>query len=331
MLKPKQMHGFLKGLLAWSLYGLFRVLPVRWCSAIGARVGRYQGEERLRIEQRVRENLHWLMPDWDDAKQIRVTREILSKAGRSYFETMVADRLVQGGHVDTTPPAHVEQILRAGQPVILVAVHLANLGDLIIASLADLLFRQYGYAVGGSPTRPIPNPWVARLSANIRNRYLSGINGRGYSPSLKTARDFFRFLARPQSVVLFHLDEAYDCQVHFPGFGRPLVTRGNLFKAIKLSAKTGAKILPVILRRTGSEPHFTLEWLPELHVGTSKARLPEDELSNYAYQLNTLFEPQVCENLVDWAQVCYLRRPAERPGSEKACGESSASVTPNLT
>lgn len=298
---------FLEGFAAWALYGLFRLLPIHWCSALGAKLGRFQGTERRVVTSRIQKNLLLIVPSISDSDRLSLSDKILKNAGRSYYETMIVDRLLANDRVNTGPPEHIRKQLAAGKPLILVTVHLANLGDLIIASLADLLLRQYGYEVGGSPTRKMTNPWLSSLATHIRDRYLKGINGRGYDPNLKTARDFYRFLMKPRSVVLLHLDEAYDRQVHFPTFGRPIDLRGNVTKSIKLAAGTGALIQPVYLTRESTDSFFTVSWLPAFQVESDGASLSQASLMGYAQQLDELFEPRVFENLADWAQICYLR------------------------
>ena len=301
-----------QGMMAWLFFGIFRMLPISWCSQFGAKFGRFHGANKRLIDSRIRKTLAWLMPSVYGADQTHLTHEILQNSGRCYFETMITDRLLVAGRVDAEPPEYVRGHLMEGKPLILVTVHLANLGDLIIASLADLFLRKYGYDVGGSPTRRIENPWLSSLADHIRKRYLTGINGRGYDPTLKTARDFYRFLMKPRSVVLLHLDEAYDRQVHFPSFGRSINHHGNLFKAIKLAWGTGALIQPVFLKRMSDDLNFKVEWLPALHVECDGAARSRDALIRHAQQLDELFEPRVFENLADWAQICYLRAPENR-------------------
>lgn len=303
----KRLARLVEGCAAWSFYGLFRLLPTSWCSALGANLGRYHGAESQIIASRIKKNLLRILPSISESDRLALSDNILKNAGRCYFETMILDRLLANDHVDTTPPEHIKKQITEGKPLILVTVHLANLGDLMIASLADLLLRQYSYEVGGSPTRKISNPCLSSLATHIRQRYLKGINGRGYDPDLKTARDFYRFLMKPRSVVLLHLDEAYDQQVHFPTFGRPLDRQGNVIKAIKLAAGTGALIQPVYLTRESTKPYFKVSWLPAFNVESDGTTLNEVSLMRYAQQLNELFEPRVFENLADWAQICYLR------------------------
>lgn len=305
----KQLGWLLEGVAAWWLYGLFRLLPIRWCSALGAKLGRVHGAEKRHISSRVRECLSWLMPSIDSADQSKLTGSILQNTGRSYFETMVVDRLVSADLVDTDLPSHINAHLSKGTPLILVTVHLANLGDLMSATLSNLLFRDYKYHYGASPTRPIANSLLQSLSAHIRNRYLHGTSGHSSSPDFRTARDYSRALKKSHSFVIFHLDEAYDRQVHFPAFGRPIDPRGNLIKTIKLAAATGAMIQPLFMTRLSNEPRFKVSWLPGIQVENDGAPLSKVNLLRYAQQLNELFEPQVFENLADWTQVCYLRSP----------------------
>lgn len=302
-----KLTGFLEGISGWALYGLFRVLPIRWCSALGAKIGRFQGAERRIAIARIQKSLCWILPSTSQADRLALSNKILKNAGRSYFETMIVDRLLENGHVDTNLPEHVRKQLTQGNPLILVTVHVANLGDLISATLSNLLFRNFQYQFGTSPTRPIANRLIQGLSLHIRGCYLNGTPGHGSNPEFKTARGFVKGLLKPRSFVILHLDEAYDRQIHFPTFGRPIDQRGNVIKAIKLAARTGALVQPVFMTRAISETDFKLSWLPSFHVESDDAPLNKDTVLHHAQQLNELFEPLVFENLVDWAQICYLR------------------------
>lgn len=305
----KQLSLILEGVAAWWLYALFRLLPTSWCSAFGVTLGRFQGAEEKDISSRIERNLSWLMPSINQADRLNLVDEVLKNVGQSYFETMIVDRLLSEGDVDTCLPEHLHLTLDNGTPLILVTVHLANLGDLMSATLSNLLFRNYSYLYGASPTRPIDNTLLQKLTSQIRNNYLQSTPGHSSSPDFKTTRDYVRALQKPGSFVIFHLDEAYDCQVHFPTFGRPIDSRGNLIKVIKLSAKTGALIQPVYMTRAVASPRFRLMWLPAIEVESDGVTLSKPTLMRHAQQLNDLFEPRVFENLADWAQICYLRSP----------------------
>lgn len=249
------------------------------------------------------------MPSINQTDRLKLVEEILKNAGQSYFETMIVDRLVSAGDVDTCLPEHLRLPLDNGTPLILVTVHLANLGDLMSATLSNLLFRNYHYLYGASPTRPIANTLLQKLTSQIRNNYLQSTPGHSSNPDFRTTRDYVRVLQKPGSFVIFHLDEAYDHQVYFPTFGRPIDSRGNLIKVIKLSAKTGALVQPVFMTRVFDTPRFRLVWLPAIEVESDGATLSKAALMRHAQQLNDLFEPRVFENLADWAQICYLRSP----------------------
>lgn len=272
-------------------------------------IGRFRGDDKCRITSRVKDNLSWLTPEMPNNEHSKMVRKSLEQSGRCYFETMIADRLLAESQVDTDLPEQVRLNFSAGKPLIFVTVHIANLGDLMSATLSNLLFRDYHYLYGASPTRPIANKLLQGLTTHIRSMYLRGTPGHSSSPDIRTARDYVRALQKPNSFVIFHLDEAYDCQVHFPTFGRHINTRGNLIKAIKLAAVTGALIQPVFMTRLSNEPRFKMSWLPAFHVGSDGATLSKSNLMQHAQQLNDLFEPRVIENLADWAQICYLRAP----------------------
>lgn len=299
----------IEGAAAWLIYACFRFLPLRWCSEIGSWLGRFHGPELVKISNRVQKNLAWINPSISCAESERLAYRILNNTGRSYLETMITDRIIRSSNVELDPPENIKTAIQEAKPLVFVTVHLANLGDLMSAALSELLFRNYGYRFGASPTRPISNKLIDRLSCHVRDKYLAGTPGHSSNPNFKTARDYVRALLQGRSFVIFHLDEAYDHQVHFPSFGRQLDKRGNLFKSIKLASSTGALIQPIYLRRLDNTPHFKLEWLPSFQVKSYGAALNKDVLMRYAKQLDELFEPRVFENLADWAQICYLRSP----------------------
>ena len=202
------LHWIPEGSAGWLFYGLFRLLPPSWCSALGAQIGRYQGLENSKIWARVNKNLDWINPKAPRLLSSVSANQILRQSGRCYFESMIADRLVAGSQVDMALSEQIEASFSKGTPIIFVTVHIANLGDLMSASLSRLLFRDYGYLYGASPTRPIANKLLQFLAKHIRNNYLRGTPGHSSSPNVQTARDYVRALQRPKSFVIFHLDEA---------------------------------------------------------------------------------------------------------------------------
>lgn len=304
----KKLVGLLEGISGWVLYGLFRFLPTHWCSSLGGKIGRFYGKQRRIVTSRIQKNICWIMPSISDDDRSKLSKSILNNVGRCYFETMIADRLLANGQVEIDRPEHVLKNFSEGKSVIFVTVHIANLGDLMCATLSNLLFREFNYLYGASPTRPLQNKLLLNLSSQVRKDYLLGTPGHSSNPNFKTARDYRRTLVKPRSFVIFHIDEAYDQQVHFPTFGRPIEPRGNLTKAIKLAAGTGALIQPVFMTRESNGPRFKVSWLPVCRVEIDGATLNQASLLRYSQQLNELFEPRVFENLVDWAQIAFLRQ-----------------------
>lgn len=285
----------ISGIGEFAVYYLFRLLPVNICSAIGALRGRYTGESRKRVETQARAALTMIAPELSPSDVDGLLEKLHRNAGRALLETLIMDRIWDGGHVRVNAAQHIDTLRTDPRSKIFVSVHLGNLGDL----QGMCLMRLIG-ARGMTVTRTQPNRFRQKLSEKLRDKHGADV----LEPGLKATRQFIHHLRSPGNGVLIHLDEARARQIYFPTFGRPLPYGSNLSIAIRLSAITGAPLIPVFMsRRDGAA--FDLHILNELPIPEPNN---DAQHMSIAHELDNIFTEHIRHALHDWQQLYFLRR-----------------------
>lgn len=278
----------------FAVYYLFRVLPVGVCSAIGALRGRYIGQDRQRVERQAREALKLVAPELAPSETDALLHTLHRNSGRALLETLVMDRIWDGGHVRVCPDHQTDKLRSDPRSKIFVSVHLGNLGDLQGMCLMRLTGSR-----GMTVTRTQPNRFRQRLSEKLREKHGADV----LQPGLDATRQLITHLRAPGNVVLIHLDEARGRQIYFPTFGRTLPYGSNLSIAIRLSAITGAPLIPIYMhRRDGAD--FDLHIYDELPIPD---RHDETQHLVMARQLDHMFAEHIRRDLHDWQQLYFLR------------------------
>ncbi|MCD0501718.1 lysophospholipid acyltransferase family protein [Bordetella petrii] len=293
------IHDPVAGLGEFAVYYLFRCLPIGLCSALGAWRGRYTGQARRANENQARQALPLVAPLLPTAQAEQVIRQLHRNAGRALLETLIMDRICDSARVTALPAQRLQQLQAQSTSRIFVSVHTGNLGDLLGMCLMRIV-RVRGMTV----SRILPNRFRQRLSEKLRGKHGADI----LEPGLKATRQLVTHLRQPGSTVLIHLDEARRRQIYFPTFGRPLPYGSNLSLAIRLSAATGAPLVPVYMRRLkGSK--FELHILDDI-----PAPAPNDDPHHIelARDLDMLFTRVISEQIADWQQL-YFVRPEPEP------------------
>lgn len=284
----------LAGAGEFAIYYLFRCLPISLCSAIGAMRGRYLGRARKKAQAQARQALELVAPSLSAPQKEQLLARLHRNAGRALLETLIMDRVWNSGRVCVLPAGRLEEMRNAAISRIFVSVHIGNLGDL----LGMCLMRITG-TPGMTISRTLPNRFRQRLSEKLRGKHGAKI----LEPGLKAARQLVTHLREPGNNVLIHLDEARSRQVYFPTFGRPLPYGSNLSLAIRLSAATGAPLVPVYMTRNRGT-HFQIRFLDPLDV---PAVNDDPRHLAIAQQLDSLFQELIRGQLDDWQQLYFLR------------------------
>lgn len=293
--------------LRWSdlglllVYGLCRVLPVAWVSAFGAWRGRYRGAKRVELEQRARQNLAEIAKDADPAVVIPMLH---AASGRALLEVLIADRLAMSGRLAVKHHAALEGAIASNRSVVFALIHQANLGDVAGAAIGHAFpMVKQRFVI----TRHIQNPVMRWMVARTRHQSMQGMAGVVSGPMQGLARDMLRGLTQEApSIALLHVDEARHHQIHFPGFGDDLPTKGiNATHAIRLARRAGAVLVPVLLSRDKSCPtRFTLNVISVWDMAT-ETRTNEA----VCHEMSQMFEQAIVNDPAAWLNL-YHRRPS---------------------
>ncbi|MEM9012257.1 MAG: hypothetical protein AAGE18_13590 [Pseudomonadota bacterium] len=249
-----RLDGWGARLFLWSL----RWLPVDWCSAVGAALGRTFPRAMVpepALRARLAANIDHFLPG--DANPARFAQAWYVERGRVLAEYAVVDRLVAEERVVLDGAAHLDAACATGRPLIFVSLHLSN-WELFLTALSGR--GGIGAARGlriAATNRPPRNRFSRRLAADLRAR-----NGRlAFPPGTATARRLRQILTARAGHVAFLIDEVKDGEIAAPRFGRPPAQAGNLVIAAKLACATDALILPGLITRDRGA-HFTLRFAP---------------------------------------------------------------------
>lgn len=284
----------LAGATEFSVYYLFRIVPIDLCSAAGAMRGRYQGKARRAAQGRAYSALTLAAPGISEEQASQIVARLHRNSGRALLETLIMDRIWDDDRIDIHPCNRLQNPREPQISRIFVSVHIGNLGDLLGYCLMQLTKTR-----GMTISRLSPNRFRQRLSEKLRAKHGATV----LAPGLKAARQLVQHLREPGNCVLIHLDEARGRQIYFPTFGRPLPYGSNLSLAIRLSAYTGALLVPVYMTRMQGA-RFKLNILDPI------APPPADDQGAQlaiARRLDGVFGKLVREHLDDWQQLFFLR------------------------
>ena len=268
-----------------------RLLPVDWCSAIGARLGQVSPARYRESDARARQVFIRLRPEasdpaWLDAAMRRLWRNV----GRTMAEYSVLDRLWEAGRIDVEGMEHVDAAHASGQPILFACLHLANweTGVRAVVEAGHSLTAYY---------LPPENRFEHRLVKKVRDRY--GVTT--ILPGHYSNRAVLRLLRENKDVFMFYIDEFIRDRVHAPAFGRKLQPTGNIAYVARLAAISGAKVIPVYSVRVGDSARFKVTFLPEVELVNTGNR-DADTMANIA-RLDAVIDPVIKANLDQWYYV----------------------------
>jgi KDO2-lipid IV(A) lauroyltransferase len=284
----------IRGLIKTAVHHGMRLLPIDWCSAIGAMGGKTAPVRYKKSDERARRVFRKLRPEaadpaWLDAAMDRLWRNI----GRTMAEYSIMDRLWHAGRIDAEGLEHVDAAKATGRPIIVVGLHLGNwelMGPALIFS--------------GHPTSAIylkpDNPFEHRIVIKVRNRYGMGL----IEPTTQGPREAIRILQKNQEIFGIYIDEFIRKRVHAPAFGRKLRGKGNIAYVARLAAMTNAVVIPSYCVRIGDAARFKVTFLPPVEMTNSGDR--EADMLENIRRMDAVIDPIVKANLDQWYYVLDL-------------------------
>ena len=308
--KIARKHEFLRRLLwrvdfalLWSLLKLYRLLPVEWASALGARVGAVIGPLMWRKTAILEENFRIVFPEKSPDEIKHLVKAFWPNAGRLLSEYTHLDHITndRGGE-------RLEVIVRdpdltfrdRNRPAVVVGAHLGN-WELAASALGRLGIENTALYT------PPSNPWFERTLLESRAALKSEL-----LPRDNCARPLIERLMAGRTVGML-LDRRVEGGKPITFFGRDKPT--SIMPA-KLALKFDCDLIPAQVERIKGA-HFRVTFHPPVHPA-NPGDCKIDQAVDMIQQLHQLFESWIRQRPEDW--FCSKRLwPKARPDNpEKA-------------
>ena len=278
---------FLGGLDFAIHYGC-RWLPIDWCSAIGGALGILNGRYRYKSERRRACRSHLTLSGGSAADSKRAVMQLFDGVGRTMLEFSLLDRLWAAGRIAVVGAEHLLTARAAGEPVIVMGLHLGN-WEVIGPTIVALGFRGFNFIY-----QPPRSRFEHRIAVAARRRYGAVLLGQGVAGALAARRH----LVDDRGVLLIYVDEEREGYVRAPLFGRPLPRRANLLNVIRLAWASGAAVVPVHVERLRG-CRFRVAFLPAVDLAPEGDNASAALAENIA-RLDRIIAPLVLARLDQW-------------------------------
>jgi Kdo2-lipid IVA lauroyltransferase/acyltransferase len=289
----------LLGALNFALLAGCRMLPLDWCSAVGATLGALNGRFRFHAQrERARRGYLELAagdPTAEDAD--RAAMRLFDNTGRTMLEIAVLDRLWPAGRIRVEGAEHFVGARAGDRPVLVMALHLGN-WEIIAPTMIALLPG----VKGAGFYMPPRNRFEHAMVVAARRRYGSTL----LPPGIAGARMAHRLLVEERGVLLVYADDERKGHVSAPLFGRKLRPRANILNIIRLAWASGATVVPVYAERLAGA-RFRVTYLPAVDlapVGDDPAAALRDNVE----RLDRVITPLVLARLDQWYMLFDYHR-----------------------
>jgi len=266
------------------LLGVFRILPVAWASALGARLGRLFGRIFKKRDRHVRANLSLAFPDRSPAEIAGLAGDVWANAGAVLAEYPNLYRIADPRR-DFLEIEVVERIPAydaPDRPVVFVAAHMAN-WEIPAAAIARLGFRpRIMYA-------PLANPWLDRLMLYYR----AALGGDLVSRSAGL-RGFLEALKNRNAVAMI-IDRRIEGGKPLEFFG---AEKASSVLPARLALRSKVPLVPVEIQRLPGA-RFRIRFHAPLVPGDPHAD-PESQAVDLTRQINAKFEDWIRARPGEW-------------------------------
>lgn len=274
-----------------------RALPTELCSSIGARLGVLNGQHRYhRVRRRAADIYTRLSPrPVTQAEAEAAALRCFENSGRVMLEFSRLDRLWAEGRIAVEGAEHLLRAREAGQPVIVMGLHLAN-WETIGPSLIGL--GQQGFKAFYQPP---PNRIDERIVTAARRRYGVIL----LRPGITATRVARRLLVEERGVLLVYADEERRGYICMPLFGRPIPQNANVLNIIRLAWASGAAVIPAYAQRLGGA-RFRMTYLPPVELAAEGSD-PAGALIENAHRIDQVITPLIQAHLDHWYMLLESR------------------------
>lgn len=225
-----------EGAGALFVFGLFRLLPVVWASAVSGFIARSLGP-RLAINRRARKNMKRALPEIGDGDIERSLRGMWDNLGRvvAEYAHLGAYRVYEpGGRIEIVGAEHIRAQGAEGRRAIFFSGHFGNW------EVATLAVTQAGLRVA-EIYRAANNPFVDRIINDARSVIGSELVPKG----AVAARRALAAMHEHRHIALL-VDQKMNDGIAVPFFGQPAMTAPAL---ARLALRYDCAVVPVRVDR----------------------------------------------------------------------------------
>lgn len=285
----------LLGVLNLMLHYGCRLLPIDWVSAIGARVGSFNGRYRFAAARRRAEAgvVRLSGGAVSTRKAAALVDRLFEHVGRVMLEFSVLDRLWSAGRITVVGGEHPLAARAAGRPLLVMGLHLGN-WEAIGPTLIGL-----GLAGFKGFYQPPRNRFDHRIALAARVRY----GAIALRPGIAAARTARRLLVEERGVFLAYADEERQGHVSAPLFGRPIPPRANILDIARLAAASGAAVVPAYVERLDGA-RFRVTFLPPVDLAAGRGDMTIENV----HRINEVITPLVLARLDQWYMLFDYHR-----------------------
>ena len=218
------------------VFGLFRILPTTWASAVGGFLARSLGP-RLPISRRARKNLKTALPELDEAAARRVILGMWDNLGRvvAEYAHLGAYRVYEpGGGIEIVGAEHIRAQSAPDRRAIFFSGHFGNW------EVATLAVTQAGLEVA-EIYRAANNPFVDRIINDARSVVGSELVPKG----AVAARRALAAMHEHRHIAML-VDQKMNDGIAVPFFGRRAMTAPAL---ARLALRYDCAVVPVRVDR----------------------------------------------------------------------------------
>ncbi|MGC2411913.1 MAG: hypothetical protein WA459_04345 [Stellaceae bacterium] len=279
----------LLGFLNLALTRGLRQLPLDWISAVGGFLGVANQRYRFRAQgERAQRAYVVLSPAGTCAREAeQAVKRLYDHVGRAMLEFSVLDRLGPEGRIAVAGAEHLLTARAAGQPVIVMGLHLGN-WETIGPSMIGL---GIGFHAIYQPQR---NRFDDRIARRARERYGAIL----LRPGIAATRAAHRHLTSTRGVLLIYGDDERRRYVNAPLFGREVRPRANILNVVRFAWVSGAAVIPAYALRLGGA-RFRVTYLPPVAL-TPPGDNHAASLNENVERLDRVITPVVRAHLDQW-------------------------------
>lgn len=270
----KDMRHCLEAILVITLLHLIGLLPIRWGSALGAKLGQYIGP-KTRRHQVALDNLTLAMPEKTDAEREQIAAHMWAHLGRVLAELAYLKKGKLFGRV--TAIEGEANMPENNQPAIFVSGHFGQW------ELPVPLAHQRGIDIA-AVYRHINNPYLDKWLKTMRGRQADLLIRKGP----KSVSVILKALRSGLSIGLL-ADQKITDGLTLPFFGQPATTNST---PARLALKFNYPIIPVFVTRT-QETSFTLTIEPPIDTSSG-------DIETITRHINKVLEQRIRAHPEQW-------------------------------